>query len=200
MNWLAKHDAVNVADILPCTEVEGPGKRFAIWVQGCPQRCVGCCNPEMQEFEEKSWVSVSDLIGQIRKHEDEIEGITLVGGEPVCQYPALGKLALSIQTMTDLGVMLFTGFKLEDLQKIAKEDLEMERFLDHIDLVIDGVFIEKNKSEKRRYVGSDNQRIHFLSDRYRKYENCWPDGDGAIEIRFDGKEIIINGHPRPTML
>ena len=34
-----------VADIVAETVVEGPGKRLAIWVQGCEIRCPGCCNP-----------------------------------------------------------------------------------------------------------------------------------------------------------
>ena len=36
---------------LPQTEAEGPGVRMAVWVQGCPMRCLGCCNPEMLPFE-----------------------------------------------------------------------------------------------------------------------------------------------------
>ena len=34
-----------IADIVVETVVEGPGKRLAIWVQGCEIRCPGCCNP-----------------------------------------------------------------------------------------------------------------------------------------------------------
>ena len=41
---------LSVAQIVPCTEAEGPGRRFALWFQGCPLRCPGCCNPEMLPF------------------------------------------------------------------------------------------------------------------------------------------------------
>src|SRR5262245_33508431 len=41
---------LQIAQVIPCTEAEGPGKRFAIWFQGCPLRCPGCCNPEMLPF------------------------------------------------------------------------------------------------------------------------------------------------------
>ncbi|RME67683.1 MAG: 4Fe-4S cluster-binding domain-containing protein, partial [Nitrospirae bacterium] len=38
---------LNLADIVECTEAEGPGRRFALWVQGCPIRCQGCWNRHM---------------------------------------------------------------------------------------------------------------------------------------------------------
>ncbi len=41
---------LNLASIRMCTESEGPGRRLAIWVQGCKKRCTGCCNPDMQEI------------------------------------------------------------------------------------------------------------------------------------------------------
>src|SRR6059058_3547475 len=52
---------VSVAHIVPCTEAEGPGKRFALWFQGCPLRCPGCCNPEMLPFEGGESRRVDDL-------------------------------------------------------------------------------------------------------------------------------------------
>jgi anaerobic ribonucleoside-triphosphate reductase activating protein len=42
---------LRVATIADDTEAEGPGRRWAIWLQGCPIRCAGCCNPEM--FDER---------------------------------------------------------------------------------------------------------------------------------------------------
>ena len=42
---------LSVAQIVPHTEAEGPGVRFALWFQGCPLRCPGCCNPEMLPFD-----------------------------------------------------------------------------------------------------------------------------------------------------
>ncbi|HGG57662.1 MAG TPA: 4Fe-4S cluster-binding domain-containing protein, partial [Nannocystis exedens] len=39
--------ALQIAHIVAITEAEGPGRRFALWVQGCSLHCPGCCNPEL---------------------------------------------------------------------------------------------------------------------------------------------------------
>lgn len=36
---------LNLGSWVDCTEVEGPGRRAALWVQGCLKRCPSCCNP-----------------------------------------------------------------------------------------------------------------------------------------------------------
>src|SRR4051812_10819834 len=54
---------LRLAQVIACTEAEGPGRRFAVWVQGCPLRCPGCCNPEMLPFEGGHEVGVDELAG-----------------------------------------------------------------------------------------------------------------------------------------
>src|SRR5438067_7349833 len=81
----ADEPVLRVAQIVPCTEAEGPGRRFALWFQGCPLRCPGCCNPEMLPFDGGVRMTAEDVTRQMaqaaRTH--RIEGITLLGGEPL---------------------------------------------------------------------------------------------------------------------
>ena len=58
---------LNLAAVRLCTESEGPGKRFALWVQGCKQRCPDCCNQKMQEFTQAHVVELSDFTKLIEK-------------------------------------------------------------------------------------------------------------------------------------
>ena len=60
----ATNTELSIAQIIPDTEAEGPGRRFAVWVQGCPMRCQECCNPEMLRFEGGERVRVSDLVAR----------------------------------------------------------------------------------------------------------------------------------------
>ena len=39
--------ALRLGAVLDETLAEGPGLRFAVWVQGCSLRCPGCCNPHL---------------------------------------------------------------------------------------------------------------------------------------------------------
>src|SRR5438874_2610700 len=86
---------LSVAQTVRCTEAEGPGKRFALWFQGCPLRCPGCCNPEMLPFEGGRVLSLKDLLPDIEVAAavDGIEGITLLGGEPLAHAGGATTLA-----------------------------------------------------------------------------------------------------------
>src|SRR5256885_12056750 len=94
---------LRVAQVVPCTEAEGPGRRFALWFQGCPLRCPGCCNPEMLPFSGGTPRPVNDVLGEIERARDAeaIESITLLGGEPLAHAaraaaPARGTHALAL--------------------------------------------------------------------------------------------------------
>src|SRR5450755_585200 len=86
---------LSVAQIVPCTEAEGPGRRFALWFQGCPLRCPGCCNPEMLPFDGGTRMTVADVARQIAQARkvSPIEGITLLGGEPLAHAAGAAWLA-----------------------------------------------------------------------------------------------------------
>ena len=67
---------LQVAQIVPCTEAEGPGKRFALWFQGCPLRCPGCCNPEFIPFaggEALTLAAVLDQVDEARRTKSKPE-------------------------------------------------------------------------------------------------------------------------------
>src|SRR5438270_9180578 len=86
---------LRVAQVVPCTEAEGPGRRFALWFQGCPLRCPGCCNPEMLPFEGGAAMRLADVLVQLQdaKAKQVIEGITLLGGEPFAHAAGAALLA-----------------------------------------------------------------------------------------------------------
>src|SRR5215207_731805 len=94
----AEHLTMSIAQIVPCTEAEGPGKRYAIWFQGCPLRCPGCCNPEFLSFNGGEQRNLSCVLSDIKSARSEgIEGITLLGGEPFAHSEGASTLAKEVR-------------------------------------------------------------------------------------------------------
>ena len=181
----------SIAQIVERTEAEGPGTRFAVWFQGCPLRCPGCCNPEFLPFKGGEATAVTTLCQRLRDtHESmPLEGVSLLGGEPFAHVEAAALFAEYAQSL-GLGVMIYTGFTLEALQ--AKP--EMQRLLNATDLLVDGPYVREQPEPRRRWIGSTNQRLHFLTQRYDPTDDCWTQRN-TLEIRVIQNEVSINGFP-----
>jgi anaerobic ribonucleoside-triphosphate reductase activating protein len=184
---------VPVAHFVPCTEAEGPGKRFALWFQGCPLRCPGCCNPEMLPFEGGKPMALPEILERIFKaHKEQgIEGITLLGGEPLAHAAAGTEIARAARE-GGLSVMVFSGYTLEEAQELP--DPAVAELLSLTDILVDGRYERHLPDTQRRWIGSTNQRIHFLTDRYRADDPCWKKKN-TLEIRLDAKGLALNGFP-----
>lgn len=184
---------LQIAQIVPVTEAEGPGRRFALWFQGCPLRCPGCCNPEMLPFEGGTPMPLAEVVAMVedvsRNH--GVEGITLLGGEPLAHAAVAAPLAEAAHAL-GLDVMIFSGHLLEDARRM--NDPNVARLLDATDILVDGPYDRDRPETRRRWIGSANQRIHFLSDR------CDPDDPrwllpNTLEIRLSDGELSVNGFP-----
>jgi anaerobic ribonucleoside-triphosphate reductase activating protein len=172
------------------TEAEGPGRRYAIWVQGCPLRCPGCCNQELLPFEGGRPDTADALLARILETPD-IEGISLLGGEPTSQAAALAEVCEGVRA-AGLTTMLYTGFTVQALRR--RKDSAVDRLLAACDLVVDGPYDQSKPDDTRRWIGSTNQGIHFLSDAYAADDPRFREGE-TIELRIINGELIINGWP-----
>jgi anaerobic ribonucleoside-triphosphate reductase activating protein len=187
-------NTVQVAQIVECTEAEGPGRRFALWFQGCPLRCAGCCNPEMLPFAGGKTMTLAAIVELMRQARNvhKIEGISLLGGEPFAHSVEASEIA---RVAKDLGlsVMVYTGYKLEELRTPCPGSAG-EALLAHIDVLVDGPYIAEQPETQRRWVGSANQHVHFLTDRYSPMDSSWSKSN-TLEIRLLHGEISVNGFP-----
>jgi anaerobic ribonucleoside-triphosphate reductase activating protein len=190
---MSSGSTLSVAQIVPCTDAEGPGRRFALWFQGCPLRCPGCCNPEMLPFEGGTVRSVADVLAEVEAARDreQIEGITLLGGEPLAHADGAAVLALGTRAL-GLSVMVFTGYTLDEAR--ALPDPAVAKLLANTDILVDGPYIRESPDTWRRWIGSTNQRVHFLSDRYRPDDPCWRQAN-TLEVRLRDGELTVNGFP-----
>jgi anaerobic ribonucleoside-triphosphate reductase activating protein len=184
--------SMQIAQVVPCTEAEGPGKRFAIWFQGCPLRCPECCNPEFLPFRGGQSIAIGEMADHISgsREENGIEGVTFLGGEPFAHAMAAAALARLVRKQ-GLSVMVFSGYTIEELR--TRPEPEVAELLTLTDILVDGPYDRDRPDSERRWIGSTNQRIHFLSTRY-SFDEQWR-RKNTLEIRVVGREISVNGFP-----
>lgn len=136
--------------------VDGPGLRFSVFVQGCPHHCPGCHNPQTHPFEGGTPMDLEELLDRIRRN-PLLDGVTFSGGEPFCQAKELAVLGKAIRTL-GLNIMTYTGYTFEYLYAHRAND-GIGDLLDVTDWLVDGPFIESQRSLELQFRGSANQRI-----------------------------------------
>ncbi len=182
---------LQVAHRITCSEAEGPHRRYALWVQGCTLACPGCCNPELFPAAGGVRVTVAALVEELvaARRTHGIEGLTVLGGEPLEQLAAVTALCVAARGM-GLGVLVFTGHTLAELEaRVGGAAL-----LAHIDTLIDGRFEAGRRDTERRFIGSGNQRLIHRSARYAD-PALWR-GAGGVELQWaaDGR-LSVHGEP-----
>jgi anaerobic ribonucleoside-triphosphate reductase activating protein len=179
-----------VGQIVADTQAEGPGRRFAIWVKGCPLRCPGCCNPELLDFSGGvEWAT--DALAEYILATPGIEGVSFLGGEPMSQPAALLDVIRPVRA-AGLSIMVYTGFTLAELRARARP--EFNALLAAIDLLVDGRYELDRPEDRRRWIGSANQVMHFPSQRYSPLDPRFY-ADNTVEIRLGPDGLMVNGWP-----
>ena len=144
---------IRLAGIVPESIVDGPGYRFAIFAQGCPHNCPGCHNPHTHDFSGGILYSTGDVINHVGEYPNT-DGVTFSGGEPFCQPEAFLELA---ENLTEHNIYCFTGYTFEELKQ--NENPSVQDLLRHIDVLIDGRYIDEQRNYQLKFKGSENQRV-----------------------------------------
>ncbi|MCI6108367.1 MAG: anaerobic ribonucleoside-triphosphate reductase activating protein [bacterium] len=141
------------AYLQPDSIVDGEGVRTVVWTQGCPHHCPGCHNASTWDFNDGALIDVEDVITELKKIKNQ-DGITLSGGDPVCQAEACYEISKAAHSM-GLNVWCYTGFTYEQMLLNPKA----RKLLEQIDVLVDGKFVQEEKSYDIYFRGSRNQRI-----------------------------------------
>ena len=148
---------LRISGIVRESVVDGPGIRFVVFTQGCPHHCPGCHNPDTHPFDGGKLVNIERILAEVDKN-PLLKGLTLSGGEPFCQPGPLAELARKAHAR-GLDVMVYSGYTLEQLLEKAETEPEVGALLREADVLVDGRFIEAEKSLILKFRGSRNQRI-----------------------------------------
>ena len=135
--------------------VDGPGLRFSCFVQGCPHNCPGCHNPDSHDPAGGTEMTTDEVIEQMLSN-PLTSGLTLTGGEPFAQAGDCLTLARAAHAHR-LNVWCYTGYTLEHLQEHGTA--EQKALLDEVDVLVDGRYIQEQRSLSLDWRGSRNQRV-----------------------------------------
>jgi anaerobic ribonucleoside-triphosphate reductase activating protein len=171
---------------LPRSRANGPGLRAVLWVQGCALGCPGCYNPATHPTGDGEAVPVADLFARLAALGDGIEGVTVSGGEPLQQRPALLELLRHVRRATALSVLIFTGFTWDEVGRFP----EAGELLACVDVLIAGRY-DAARRVARGLLGSANKTVHFLTARYTAADlEAVPPAEVVIG---DAGEVMLSG-------
>ena len=166
------------------SRVNGPGKRFVLWTQGCSKGCKNCYNPNTWKFEGKE-MSPERILELIENF--EVDGITLTGGDPLEQEDILILLEGLYKLNLPKGIILFSGYTFDEINKCSLRDC-----FNYIDILIDGKFEESLKITNG-LRGSSNQNVISFSNKIFEEEISI---DHEIEIGMLEEQIFLTGFPK----
>ena len=160
---------MNYGEIKTADIANGTGVRVSLFVSGCRRHCKDCFNSETWDFcygNEFTDDTMNEIITAMDK--EYIKGFSLLGGEPfekenrICLASLLEKIRAEYPAKS---VWCYSGYDFEnDILKMSEDDEKDKTFaagrmLSCIDFIVDGRFIETQKSPALRFKGSANQRI-----------------------------------------
>ncbi len=141
---------INYTDI-----ANGPGVRVSLFVSGCRNKCKGCFNQELWDFNFGKKFTISTLTNLLLALDKPyISGLTILGGDPLEpeNLPTVTSICRTIKTINDSkNIWIYTGYLYEDFQNLE--------LFDYVDVVVDGKFIESEKDISLQFRGSKNQKI-----------------------------------------
>jgi anaerobic ribonucleoside-triphosphate reductase activating protein len=198
------------------TEVNGPGRRSALWLQGCDINgkgnpgCAGCWNPETHTPEGgRDWANIDVLEWCLQQYRDyRVEGITLSGGEPIHQIVALNNLVWLLRARAPwLSIGMYSGYSRRELERgqylVYIEDLSIARKQEYwqqlkskLDFAVLGRYNQQQPSFEP-LVTSKNQRLYLFSDQYSRAD--FREQYVEMTISETGDLVQITGFPRQEL-
>lgn len=167
---------MNYADIKRVDVANGEGVRVSLFVSGCNHHCKGCFNECAWDFNYGNKFTdknIDEVINYL--DHDHIEGLSLLGGEPLEYINQEGILPLVKRVkerFPNKNIWCYTGFDFEKdvVEKMSKNNETTKELLNYIDVMVDGKFEEDKKNLKLKFRGSSNQRIIDVKESLKEHK------------------------------
>lgn len=135
--------------------LNGDGLRTVLWVAGCSHGCKNCHNPITWDicggipFDEAAKKELFEAL-----EPDYISGITFSGGDPLHMQNRgeVGELIKEVrEKYPNKTIWVYTGYTWDDVKDLP--------YLQYVDVLVDGPFVEELKDVTLHWKGSANQRV-----------------------------------------
>ncbi|MFV0431265.1 MAG: anaerobic ribonucleoside-triphosphate reductase activating protein [Alphaproteobacteria bacterium] len=153
---------MRIIDIVDETISDGTGLRMSLYLSGCRHGCVGCHNPQSwcpNNGEVLDDVMFADIVKKYKAN-PLLNGITLTGGDPLYNFDEFHDLVKRLKDILGCNIWVYTGYKYEEIAK--------EPFMQYIDVLVDGRFIQRLFHPELSFKGSSNQRIINIAQSLKK--------------------------------
>ena len=176
----------------------GPGRRIALWVQGCDRHCAGCASVDTWDLGAGVTTDAEMLAEEITSQviDGDLDGLTITGGEPILQAESLELLLVGVRRRLrsvidagDFDILLFSGFPYDDIVE-AKLSL-----LKEVDVAVCGPYV-RSRPRTGPLVASDNQELVFLNENVRgRYECYMEDNRKTLQFQVAEDGVFLVGLP-----
>ena len=173
---------MHYATIKPVDIADGPGVRVSLFVSGCTHRCPGCFNAEAWDFSYGAPFTEEtqeELLKALSP--DYIEGLTLLGGEPmepVNQEALLPFIRKVRERLPEKTIWCFTGYDFETdiLGRMMPQSETACQLVPLFDVMVDGKFVQELKNITLKFRGSENQRVLNVQASLEAGKAVWEEG------------------------
>ena len=88
--------------------VNGDGIRNVVFLSGCDKNCIDCHNEELKDFKFGEDIEIENLVELITDGISMADGVTISGGDPLCQYDSTLELCKILKSK-NINIWLYTG-------------------------------------------------------------------------------------------
>lgn len=181
---------MRIARIAAPITVLGPGRRVAVWVQGCTLACPGCASVDTWDVAAGREMSVADVSAEVLRLVDEygLDGVTVSGGEPFQQADAIADVLTDVvAARPDVDVVAFTGYD----ASVARH--RNERLAGLIDILVAGRY-DRTQPSDRPLVASANQRVITTERGAARLAQVLP---ARVQVAAADGDLFVVGLPQP---
>ncbi len=143
-----------IHSLVSYSNVDGPGIRYVVFMQGCNLRCKYCHNPDTWNINTENKVNVGELVEKILRCKDYLTssngGVTFSGGEPLLQVEFLIEVCKRLKE-ENIHIAIDTSGNVDVTEKVKE-------LLEYVDLVLLDIK-EVSRDKHFNLTGSYNDRI-----------------------------------------